>query len=140
MSPNRKKNFTHLFKKIIIHLDIIEEQSFNEKMTRHFMEWDPDLCNFELSMWSNTDGQNIRKTIARINKLKLSKTAENIFEHRFFYLILRKYSRLLNIKINWLITNKKPSLIEQFLQKNSEFPIKIKLYNILSIEIFQKQI
>ena len=86
-------------------------------------------------MWSNTDGQNISKTIARINKLKLSKTAENIFLNTVF-----SYSYppenisekdFLNMKINWLITNKKDNLIERFLQKNSEFPDKNKIIQYL---------
>ena len=86
-------------------------------------------------MWSNTDGQNIRKTIARINKLKLSKTAKNIFFNTIF-----SYSYppaninekdFLNIKINWLIKNKKDDLIEQFLNKNNDFPNKNKIIQYL---------
>ncbi len=97
--------------------------------------WDPDTYNFELSMWSNTDGQSIQKTISRINKLKLSKTAENIFLNTIF-----SYSYppaninekdFLNIKINWLIKNKKDDLIEQFLNKNNDFPNKNKIIQYL---------
>ena len=46
--------------------------------------WDPDKYNFELSMWSKTDGKNIQKTISRLNKLELSETAENIFLNTLF--------------------------------------------------------
>ena len=39
-------------------------------------------------MWSKTDGKNIQKTISRINKLKLSETAENILLNTFYFLML----------------------------------------------------
>ena len=38
------------------------------------------MNNFELSMWSNTDGKSVEKIITRINKLNLSETAENLFQ------------------------------------------------------------
>ena len=39
-------------------------------------------------MWSNTDGQSIKKTISRIDKLSLSETAENIFLILFFLILI----------------------------------------------------
>ncbi len=115
---------------------IIQEQSSVEKSnTLLFGIWDPDKYNFELSMWSNTDGKNIQKTISRIDKLKLSETAENIFLNTLF-----SYSyppenlsekEFLDIKINWLIKNKKDNLIEKFLIKNTEFPNKNKIIQYL---------
>ena len=66
---------------------IIEEQNFDIKDDKVLYGiWDPDTYNFELSMWSNTDGQSIQKTNSRINKLKLSKTAENIFPRKIISL------------------------------------------------------
>ena len=97
--------------------------------------WDPDKYDFELSMWSNTDGKSIQKTIKRINKLNLSETAENIFLNT---ILSYSYSpsnlsetEFLDIKINWLIKNKKDELIEQFLIKNNEFPNKNKIIQYL---------
>ena len=116
--------------------NIIEEQNptqQNENLL--YGIWDPDKYNFELSMWSNTDGKNIQKTISRINKLELSDTAENIFLNTLF-----SYSHppenisekdFLDIKINWLIKNKKDQLIEQFLKKNNDFPNKNKIIQYL---------
>ena len=55
--------------------NIIQEQAtVEEDNTLLYGIWDPDKYNFELSMWSNTDGKNIQKTISRLNKLKLSKS------------------------------------------------------------------
>ncbi len=97
--------------------------------------WDPDKYNFELSMWSNTDGKNIQKTISRINKMKLSETAENILLNTLFSYSYAPQNltekEFLDIKINWLIKNKKDDLIEQFLIKNNDFPNKNKIIQYL---------
>ncbi len=97
--------------------------------------WDPDKYNFELSMWSKTDGKNIQKTISRLNKLELSETAENILLNTLFSYSYAPTNLgeedFLDIKINWLIKNKKDDLIEQFLQKNNDFPNKNKIIQYL---------
>ena len=71
-------------------------------------------------MWANTDGKNVQ-TIARLNKLNLSETAESILLNTLFsysYAPENLSERdFLDIKINWLIKNKKDDLIEQFLKK-----------------------
>ena len=86
-------------------------------------------------MWSNTDGKNIQKTISRINKMKLSETAENIFLNTLFSYSYAPENltekEFLDIKINWLIKNKKDDLIEQFLIKNNDFPNKNKIIQYL---------
>ncbi len=115
---------------------IIQEQTKQvEKESSLYGIWDPDTYNFELSMWSNTDGKNIQKTIARINKLNLSETAENIFLNTIFsYAYAPKNisdKDFLDIKINWLIRNKKDNLIEEFLKKNNDFPNKNKIIQYL---------
>ena len=97
--------------------------------------WDPDKYNFELSMWSKTDGKNIQKTISRLNKLELSETAENIFLNTLFSYSYAPENlgeqEFLDIKINWLIKNKKDDLVEQFLKKNNDFPNKNKIIQYL---------
>ena len=116
--------------------NIIQEENYTEvEGTKLYGIWDPDKYNFELSMWSKTDGKNIQKTISRIDKLKLSETAESIFLNTLF-----SYSYppenlsekdFLDIKINWLIKNKRDDLIEQFLTKNNDFPNKNKIIQYL---------
>ena len=72
-------------KNLITTNSIIQEQPTSEKNDNLLYGiWDPDKYNFELSMWSNTDGANIEKTISRISKLQLSETAENIFQNTLF--------------------------------------------------------
>ena len=116
--------------------NIIEEQTSSEiNSPLLYGIWDPDKYNFELSMWSNTDGKNIQKTISRINKLNLSETAENILMNTLFsYSYAPKNlseKEFLEIKTNWLIKNKKDALIEQFLTKNNNFPNKTKIIQYL---------
>ena len=116
--------------------NIIQEQNFPENNEDPLYGiWDPDKYNFELSMWSNTDGKNIQKTISRINKLELSETAENILLNTLFSYSYAPENLsekdFLEIKINWLIKNKKDNLIEQFLTKNNNFPNKNKIIQYL---------
>ena len=115
--------------------NIIQEQKSEELNERLLYGiWDPDKYNFELSMWSKTDGKNIKKTIARINKLDLSETAENILLNTLFSYAYAPENLseedFLDIKINWLIKNRKDDLIEQFL-KNNDFPNKNKIIQYL---------
>ena len=114
---------------------IQEETTIQKKETPLYGIWDPDTYNFELSMWSKTDGKNIQKTISRINKLELSETAESLFLNTLFSYSYTPENisdkEFLDIKINWLIKNKKDALIEQFLKKNEDFPNKTKIIQYL---------
>ena len=115
---------------------IIQEQTSPENNdTLLYGIWDPDTYNFELSMWANTDGKNIKKIISRLNKLNLSETAENILLNTLFSYSYAPENLnekdFLDIKINWLIKNKKDDLIEQFLTKNRDFPNKNKIIQYL---------
>ncbi len=116
--------------------NIIQEKTpNNDEEASLYGIWDPDTYNFELSMWSNTDGRNIEKTISRISKLKLSETAENIFLNTIFSYSYSPENisdkEFLDLKINWLIKNKKDKIIEQFLKKNNDFPNKNKIIQYL---------
>ena len=79
-------------------------------------------------MWANTDGQNVKKIVKRINKLNLSETAEIIFQNTMFSFSYAPENLLekdfLDLKVNWLIKNNKDDLVEKFLEKNEEFPNK----------------
>ena len=62
-------------------------------------------------MWSGTDGEDIKKVLKRINKLKLSKPSEDLL---FQVLFTNAYppkknlnsEEFLKIKIDWLIKRK----------------------------------
>ena len=94
--------------------------------------YDPQKNDFKLDMWSYSDGEAIKKTFKRIEKIKLSKFSENIFMNTimtYSYAPKNKLSEseFLKLKINWLIKNQKNNTIEKFLNNNLEFNGKSKL-------------
>ena len=96
---------------------------------------DPDENNFSLTMWSNTDANDIRSIINRINKLNLSNLAESLFvDTMLTYSYLPKNmsdKEFLDMKINWMIKNNKDDLLEIFLNKNDNFHNKNKIIQYL---------
>jgi len=108
--------------KIIIKIDedkIIDE---NESVIGIF---DPEENNFNLNMWSNTDGDEIKKVLKRINRIKLSKLSEDLL---FQVLFTNAYPPKINldseefikIKINWLINKNRIEDLEVLLKNNPE--------------------
>ena len=87
--------------------------------------FDPEKNNFNLNMWSRTDGNEIKKVLKRINKLKLSQLSEDLL---FQILFTNAYppdknldaDEFLKIKINWLINKKRIQDLENVLKKNIE--------------------
>ena len=85
--------------------------------------FDPEVNNFNLNMWSETDGEDIKKTLKRIDKLKLSKLSEDLL---FQVLFTNSYSpkknldteEFLKIKIDWLIKKKRINDLEDLLKNN----------------------
>ncbi len=97
--------------------------------------FDPQENNFTLNMWSNTEGEDIKAVFKRINKINLSRSAEDIFTDTIMtYSYLPKGmsdSDFLNLKINWLIKNDKVNLLENFLSKNENFQGKKRIIQYL---------
>jgi len=87
--------------------------------------FDPEENNFNLNMWAKTDGEDIKKILNRLNKLKLSKISEDLL---FLVLFTNSYSpqknlnseEFLKIKINWLIERKRIKDLEILLRANPE--------------------
>ncbi len=93
--------------------------------TNVFGVYDPENYNFDLNMWSNTKAEDVRSSIKRLRKIKLSKTSSDILEN-----ILLSFSyppvgmnekEFAELKINWLIENDRTDLIESFLKQNKDF-------------------
>ena len=87
--------------------------------------FDPDENNFNLNMWSKTDGAEIKKVLNRINKLKLSKGSEDLLFQALFTNAYAPEKNLnteefLKIKINWLIKKKRIKDLEILLKNNPE--------------------
>ena len=104
----------------------IEDDLNNEsKKVKIFGVHDPSDYDFTLNMWSSTDADDVRASIKRLKKIKLSKTSSEILEN-----ILLSFSfppngmddkEFVKLKINWLIENNRSELIEDFLKQNEEF-------------------
>ena len=108
--------------KIVIKIDEDKIENQSESIIGIF---DPEENNFNLNMWSNTDGEDIKKILKRINKLKLSKLSEDLL---FQVLFTNAYppkknlnsKEFLKIKIDWLINKKRIKDLEILLKNNSE--------------------
>ena len=107
----------------------IEDANSNiENDQEVFGIYDPADYNFNLNMWSTTKADDVRASLKRIKKIKLSQTSNNILEN-----ILMSFSyppqgmeeeEFVNLKLEWLIKNNRLDLIEKFLKQNKEFKSK----------------
>ena len=122
----------------------IEDGSLNAniKEGKVFGIYDPADNDFSLNMWSSTKAEDIRASLKRLEKVKLSKTATQILERillSFSYAPKdMKEDEFVDLKINWLIQNKRSVLVESFLKHNQEFNSKSKAVQYLVDENIAK--
>ena len=90
-----------------------------------FGVYDPADFNFNLNMWSTTKAEDVRASLKRIKKIKLSNTSEKILEN-----VLLSFSyppagmqekEFVKLKVDWMINNNRLNLLEKFLKRNEEF-------------------
>ena len=117
-------------------IKITEDFEKNETVKPIYGIFDPEENNFNLNMWLETDGNEIKDAFKRINKINLSNSAEEIFVNTimtYSYLPAKNISEkeFLNLKIDWLIENQKDSILEKFLIKNNDFSRKKKIIQYL---------
>lgn len=117
-------------------IEILEKINTTEKKKKVYGVFDPATNNFSLNMWTNTPGENIKKIFERINKLELSDSAETLFTNTILTYSFPPSTNIteeefLELKINWLIKNKKDNLLERFLNKNENFQGKKKIIQYL---------
>jgi hypothetical protein len=97
--------------------------------------YDPAENNFNLNMWSETNADDVRSIIKRINKIKLSKTSTTILEKTLFSFSYpptgMSDEEFIDLKINWMVKNKKTNLLENFLKQNKTFHNKKKVVQYL---------
>ena len=106
--------------KIVIKID---ENGIEESQQTVIGIFDPEENNFNLNMWVKTDGEDIKKVLNRINKLKLSKLSEDLL---FQILFTNSYppqknlnsEEFLKIKINWLIQKNRIRDLETLFKAN----------------------
>ena len=88
----------------------IENEALDfSKIPKVFGIYDPEENNFDLNMWSSTKAEDLKASLKRIKKLKLSKISNEILEK-----ILLSFSyppqgmkdkEFVDLKIDWLIEN-----------------------------------
>ncbi len=133
VSPQGSKiiNTTKIDKNIKIEDNITE----NEEELNIVGIYDPAKNDFSLNMWSQTDAEKVRSSFKRINKIQLSNIATNLFENTILSSAYPPKNmsdvEFIDLKINWLIENKRIDLIEKFLKQNNTFPNKKKLIQYL---------
>ena len=116
--------------------------SLETEEVKIFGIYDPAENDFNLNMWSSTKAEEIKASLNRLEKIKLSKTANEILQRillSFSYApIGMTEEEFTNIKINWLIKNNRSVLIESFLKQNDEFKSKSKAVQYLVDENIAK--
>ena len=128
---------SEVFKKSITNNEIKIENKISDNLRDKelFGIYEPANSNFNLNMWSQTDAENIRSSLKRINKIKLSKFAQNLFEDTFFSFSYppkgMSNKEFIDLKINWMISNKRSDLIEESLKQNKSFHNKKKIIQYL---------
>ena len=102
----------------------------SEKEAKIYGIYDPADYDFNLNMWSSTSAEDVRASIKRLKKIKLSTTSNEILEN-----VLLSFSyppdgmqekEFVELKISWLIQNNRSDLLEMFLKQNQEFSGKSK--------------
>jgi hypothetical protein len=130
----KNKNTTN----IKIENDIIE----NSKEVKIYGIYDPAKNDFSLNMWSQTNAEDVRSSVQRINKMNLSRTSEKLFENTFLSYAYppagMSDKEFIDLKINWMIENKRSDLIEEFLKQNISFHNKKKVIQYLVDENIAK--
>ncbi len=116
-------------------IEIENEISKASQDIKIFGIYDPAENDFDLNMWSGTEAEDVRLSVSRINKIKLSNTATKLFENTILSFAYppkgMDEKEFVDLKINWMIENRKIDLIEKFLKQNNTFPNKKKLIQYL---------
>ena len=129
-----QKSLTDLYKtqskkkNNIIQLD----ENLKENEIKIYGLYDPEDFNLDLNMWSNSNGNQIKKVLSRLNKINLSKDASELMR---VALLTNSYppkiditeKEFLGLKSQWLIKNSNLILIEEYLTKNQMFNLHPKL-------------
>ena len=97
--------------------------------------YEPANFDFNLNMWSATNAEDLRSSLKRLNKIKLSKSSNEILEAILFSFSYppqgMNEKEFIDLKINWLIENDRIDLLESFLKQNEKFDSKSKVVQYL---------
>ena len=114
----------------------IDEKKIEEPDHAVIGIFDPEKNDFNLNMWSSSDGEDIKNILKRIDKLKLSQFSEDLLFQVLFTNAYPPKTNLssyefLKIKIDWLIKNRRFKDLETLLQTNPNAGKEPKAINLL---------
>ena len=111
---------------------ITSDQNLNSKEIKIYGLYDPQTYGLDMSMWSNSDGDQLKSIFTKLNKITLSKDASEIMN---IVLLTNAETPQRNItneeflkfRSDWLVKNSDLDLIEEYLVKNQVFNLHPKL-------------
>ena len=103
----------------------IDSNPLEENIIKIVGLYDPEENGLDIDLWINSDGEEIKLILNNINKMSLSKDAQEILE---IALLTNSYfpekniteEDFLNFKLNYLINNNDLNLIKKYLIKNEK--------------------
>jgi len=112
------------------------DQNIDSKKIKILGLYDPEKFGLNINMWSNSDGNQLKKIFAKLNKINLSKDAKELMNISILtnaYHPVKNISdaEFIEIKSNWLIKNSDLDLIEEYIIKNQIFNSHSKLVKFL---------
>ena len=124
--------------------DSIElEESLETKKIQIYGLYDPEDYDLDINIWSNSNGDQLKSIISRLNKIDLSEDAAEIMKialltnaHTPKINISEK--EFLNLRSEWLKKNSDLVLIEEYLIKNQVINLHPKLTKYLVLFILLK--
>ena len=109
-NPNNKTNLNIEPTQTIQSLEKIQIQenlSLESDNKKVYGIYEPASYDFDLNMWSTTKAEDLRSSLKRLNKIKLSKSSKEILEAILFSFSYPPQGmtekEFVNLKINWLI-------------------------------------
>ena len=104
---------------------IEQDEKINSNKSKLVGLYDPAENDLNLNMWELSDGEKIIKLIEKIQKIKLSNDAKNIYKKIILTNAFPPENNInveefTNLKIKWLINNNDLDLIKEFIIKNDE--------------------
>ena len=104
-------------------INIIESNELKDNKIDIVGLYDPEENGLKIDMWSNSNGDEIKLILNKLNKMNLSDDAKEIFEivlltNTYFPKINITEEEFINYKTNFLIKNDDKNLIKLYLIKN----------------------
>ena len=103
-------------------INIEQDEKIESNQLKLVGLYDPAENDLNLNMWEFSDGEKIIKIVKKLQKIQLSKDAQNIYKKLLLTNAFPEninFEEFVELKINWLLKNDDLSLIKEFIIKNS---------------------